>query len=111
MGTAKKMYKNDTKKEISMTPSLTPFMKKSIPTLVLLTIVVLLSGCVGAAIDRALQRATEGITDLVTDIFPDIDIEDKDINSIEGVNTLGEDDPCLDADKLFNDPFLQWDSE
>ena len=88
-----------------MTPSLTPFMKKSMSALVLLTIVVLLSGCVGAAIDRALQRATEGITDLVTDIFPDIDIEDKDINSIEGVNTLGEDDPCLDADKLFNDPF------
>ena len=51
-----------------MTPSLTPFMKKSIPTLVLLTIIVLLSGCVGAAIDNAIKRATDNATNLVTDL-------------------------------------------
>ncbi len=90
-----------------MTPSLTPFMKKSMSALVLLTIVVLLSGCVGAAIDRALQRATEGITDLVTDAFPDID--EAKIDSIEGISELADDDPCLDADKLFNDPFCNGD--
>ncbi len=101
------MYKNQTKKEISMTLSLTPFMKKSMSALVLLTIIVLLSGCVGAAIDRAIQRATDNATNLVTDLvknaFPDI--EDEDINSIEGINDLADDDPCLDADTLFNDPF------
>ncbi len=87
-----------------MTPSLTPFMKKSMPTLVLLTIIVLLSGCVGAAIDRALKRATENATNLVTDLaknaFPDID--EDDINSIEGIDDLDEDDPCLDANALFS---------
>ena len=90
-----------------MTLSLTPFMKKSIPTLVLLTIIVLLSGCVGAAIDRALKRATEGVTDLVTDAFPDID--EAKIDSIEGINDLADDDPCLDANALFNDPFCNGD--
>ncbi|MCA8834823.1 MAG: hypothetical protein K8953_07005, partial [Proteobacteria bacterium] len=88
-----------------MIPSLTPFMKKSMSALVLLTIILLLSGCVGAAIDKALKRATDNATNLVNNIFPDIDIDDKDINSIEGVNTLGEDDPCLDADALFSNPF------
>ncbi len=82
-------------------------MKKSMSALVLLTIIVLLSGCVGAAIDNALKRAANNATNLVnslvSDAFPDID--EDDINSIEGINTLGEDDPCLDADKLFNDPF------
>ncbi len=98
------MYKNQTKKEISMTLSLTSSIKKSIPTLVLLTIIVLLSGCVGAAIDRAIQRATDNatnlVTDLVTDAFPDID--EDDINSIEGIDDLDEDDPCLDANALFS---------
>ena len=87
-----------------MTPSLTSFMKKSMPTLVLLTIIVLLSGCVGAAIDNAIKRATDNATNLVTDLaknaFPDI--EDEDINSIEGIDDLDEDDPCLDANALFS---------
>ena len=90
-----------------MTLSLTPFMKKSMSALVLLTIIVLLSGCVGAAIDRAIKRATEGITNSVTDAFPDIDATK--IDSIEGINDLAEDDPCLDANALFNDPFCNGD--
>ena len=90
-----------------MTPSLTPFIKKSMSALVLLTIIVLLSGCVGAAIDRALKRATEGVTNLVTDAFPDID--EAKIDSIEGINDLADDDPCLDANALFNDPFCNGD--
>ncbi len=84
---------------LSLTHSLTLPIKKSIPTLVLLAIILVLSGCVGKAIEGALNRATDSATAAVKKAFPGIDVD-----NIDGFNDLAANDPCLQGDAVFNNP-------
>ncbi|MGU9963526.1 MAG: hypothetical protein ACNYPD_05390 [Candidatus Halichondribacter symbioticus] len=84
---------------LSLTPSLTLPIKKSIPTLVLLVAILVLSGCVGKAIDSAIDRATNSATNFVKNAFPGIDVD-----NIDGFDDLAPNDPCLQGNAVFNNP-------
>ena len=80
-----------------MTHSLTLFIKKSTPALVLLVAILMLSGCVGKALNSAIDRATDNAANLLKNAFPGIDIDD-----IDGIGNLRGDDPCLQGNAIFN---------
>ncbi len=87
-------------------------LKNTIPTLVFLSIILVLSGCVGKAIDGAINRATNSAKNFVENGLDGLDgLDGIDIDDIDGSEELTRDDPCLRGNAVFTNDVCNGDTK